>query len=111
MRAQEPASNGDWKDVPDDYGDEAPETLDMEPGETIEGTLGRIFQGKKDGSYYRILATDDGRYFLGGADLQSLMQYPQGTRVRLTYKGTLDTGKGNPMKKYRKQVQDSDLPF
>lgn len=114
MRAQEP-DNGKWEDVPDDFGDETPQTLDLEIDESVEGTLGQVFKGKKEGSYYRVLTTEEGeKYFVGGADLQRLMKYPTGTLCRLTLTGTLDTGKGNPMKKYRVQVaqgQDSDLPF
>ena len=106
-RAQEP----NWADVPDGFGNgEKPETLDLRKGETVTGQLGQVFQGKKPGSRYRTLTTYEGeRYFVGGADLQSLMEYPSGTPVRLTYQGEIDTGKGNPMKKWRKQVPEALL--
>jgi hypothetical protein len=98
--------------------DEAPQQLDLEVGEVIEGVMGPVKQGKYN--RYRILSTqvesskgshEPGRFFLQGASLERLMDFPAGSMVRLKYTGEKDVGKGNPMRDYQKAVKPAAEPM
>lgn len=100
--------------------DSPPEPLDMAVGDEVVGTLGPVKQSKQFDRSYRILTTEDGRYYLNesAALVQAgVFEMPTGQRVLIVRtKDVPIKGQANPMKGFdvytpEGNEDNSDLPF
>lgn len=100
----------------------APEPLDLEVGDSVEGVLGPVRASTRfPGRSYRLLRTADGTFFLNQyAALEQLgvFELPVGTEVKIVRtKDRKIAGQPNPMRgfdvylKSASAESEGDLPF
>jgi hypothetical protein len=105
--------------IPDGFApldNSAPQTLEMEPGDEVTGTLGQVIKAKDPTKPdYRTIKTADGRFYLPSrAGLMALMDLPSGSEVYIR----LDGGQGNKKSPYQYTVAvrngngaEDEVPF